>query len=74
MKEAMSSIGVFLSSSPLRSGAAGRRPHSLLTVSPRSSLHRPSPAGATEPPAEAPLPFSEYLASSDPDKRQRAEN
>ena len=40
----------------------------------RSSLHRPSPEGAAAPPAEAPLPFSEYLTSSDPDKRQRAEN
>ena len=45
-----------------------------MSVKPRSSLHRPSPAGATEPPAVAPLPFSEYLTSSDPDKRQRAEN
>ena len=43
-------------------------------MSPRSSLHRPSPAGATAPPAEVPLPFSEYLTSADPDKRQRAEN
>ena len=43
-------------------------------MSPRSSLHRPSPAGASAPPAVAPLPFSEYLTSSDPDKRQRAEN
>ena len=46
----------------------------LATVKPRSSLHRPSPADAAVPPAEAPLPFSEYLTSSDPDKRQRAEN
>ena len=41
---------------------------------PRSSLHRPSPAGASAPPAVAPSPLSEYLTSSDPDKRQRAEN
>ena len=51
-----------------------RRPRVLVTVKPRSSHHRPSPAGAAAPPAEAPLPFSEYLTSSDPDKRQRAEN
>ena len=43
-------------------------------MKPRSSLHRPSPASATAPPAEVSLPFSEYLTSSDPDKRQRAEN
>ena len=43
-------------------------------MSSRSSLHRPSPAGAAAPSAAAPLPFSEYLTSSDPDKRQRAEN
>ena len=48
--------------------------HAPMSVPPRSSLHRPSPAGAAAPPAEAPLPFSEYLTSSDPDKRQRAEN
>ncbi len=41
---------------------------------PLSSLHRPSPAGASAPPAVAPSPLSEYLTSSDPDKRQRAEN
>ena len=40
----------------------------------RSSLHRPFPASAAAPPVVAPLPFSEYLPSSAPDKRQRAEN
>ncbi len=42
----------------------------------RVSARRSScgPAGAAAPPAEATLPFSEYLTSSDPDKRQRAEN
>lgn len=45
-----------------------------MSVKPRSSLHRPAPAGAASPPAEVLLPFSEYLTSSDPDKRQRAEN
>ena len=48
--------------------------HAPVSVSSRSSLHRPSPAGASAPPAVAPLPFSEHLTSSDPDKRQRAEN
>ena len=43
-------------------------------MKPRSSHHRPSPAGAAAPPAVAPLPFSEYLTSSNPDKRQKAEN
>ena len=47
---------------------------SLVIVKPRSSLHRHFPAGAAAPPAVAPLPFSEYLTSTDPDKRQKAEN
>ena len=43
-------------------------------MSPRSSLHRPSPAGATAPPAAAPSPLSEYLVAKEPGRRERAEN
>ena len=43
-------------------------------MSPRSSLHRPSPAGATAPPAAAPSPLSEYLVAREPGRRERAEN
>lgn len=43
-------------------------------MSPRSSLHRPSPDGATAPPAAAPSPLSEYLVAKEPGRRERAEN
>ena len=43
-------------------------------MSPRSSLRRPSPAGATAPPAETPSPLSEYLVAKKPGRRERAEN
>lgn len=43
-------------------------------MKPRFSLHRPSPAGATEPPAVAPSPLSEYLIAKEPGRRARAEN
>lgn len=45
-----------------------------MSVPPRSSLHRPSPAGATEPPAAPPSPLSEYLVAREPGRRERAEN
>lgn len=38
-------------------------------MSPRSSLHRPSPASAA-----APSPLSEYLVAKEPGRRERAEN
>ena len=38
-------------------------------MSPRSSLHRPSPASAA-----APSPLSEYLVAREPGRRERAEN
>lgn len=41
---------------------------------PRSSLHRPSPACATTPPAVAPSPLSEYLVAKEPGRHERAEN
>ena len=41
---------------------------------PRSSIHRPSPTGAAAPPAEAPVPLSEYLVACEPGRRERAEN
>ena len=41
---------------------------------PRSSLHRPSSAGASAPPAAAPSPLSEYLVAKEPGRRERAEN
>ncbi len=43
-------------------------------MSPRSSLHRPSPASASAPPAAAPSPLSEYLVAKEPGRRERAEN
>ena len=43
-------------------------------MKPRSSLHRPFSAGATAPPAEAPVPLSEYLVAREPGRRERAEN
>lgn len=43
-------------------------------MSPRSSLHLPSPAGASAPPAAAPSPLSEYLVAREPGRRERAEN
>ena len=54
---------------PLERGEAA--PHALvtLTVSPRSSLHRPSHTSAS-----APSPLSEYLVAKEPGRRERAEN
>ena len=43
-------------------------------MSPRSSINRPSPAGASAPPAAAPSPLSEYLVAKEPGRRERAEN